>query len=59
MNIFGPSTDTGGVEFWHSPERAGWLDKQGSLMRWKFFRPAPDALLLNACRHPLGHVHIL
>jgi hypothetical protein len=31
MNVFGPSTDTGGVEFWHNPERAGWLQKQGEI----------------------------
>jgi hypothetical protein len=30
MNLFGPSTDTGGVQFWNNPERAGWLEKQGA-----------------------------
>ena len=30
MNMFGPSSDTGGVQFWHEPEREGWLEKQGA-----------------------------
>ena len=25
----GKHTDTGGVQFWANPERAGWLSKQG------------------------------
>lgn len=29
MNVFGASTDTGGVQYWNEPERAGWLQKQG------------------------------
>lgn len=30
MNLLGPPTDTGGVQFWHNPECQGWLDKQGA-----------------------------
>jgi hypothetical protein len=33
MNMFGPSTDTEGVEFWLNPERTGWLEKQGAALR--------------------------
>jgi hypothetical protein len=29
MNLFGPSVETDGVQFWQNPERAGWLEKQG------------------------------
>eukprot|EP01025_Chloroclados_australasicus_P029568 TRINITY_DN2956_c0_g1_i1.p1 TRINITY_DN2956_c0_g1~~TRINITY_DN2956_c0_g1_i1.p1 ORF type:complete len:186 (-),score=13.13 TRINITY_DN2956_c0_g1_i1:289-846(-) len=36
MNFLGPSCDTGGIEFWHNPERAGWLEKQGAwLPNWR------------------------
>ena len=32
----GASHDTGGVEFWHEPERAGWLMKQGDVVKtWR------------------------
>ncbi|CAA7389889.1 unnamed protein product [Spirodela intermedia] len=28
--------DTGGVEFWHGPERVGWLNKQGEYIKtWR------------------------
>lgn len=30
MNVFGPSIETDGVQFWQNPERAGWLEKQGA-----------------------------
>lgn len=29
--VLGRNNDTGGVEFWTRPERAGWLMKQGAL----------------------------
>ena len=29
MSWFTKKVDTGGVEFWDEPERAGWLMKQG------------------------------
>jgi hypothetical protein len=31
-SFFGGKKDTGDVEFWHNPERNGWLMKQGR--RW-------------------------
>lgn len=31
MNMFGPSIETDGVQFWQNPERAGWLEKQGAV----------------------------
>ena len=32
----GASHDTGGVEFWHGAERAGWLMKQGEIIKtWR------------------------
>lgn len=36
MNVFGPSIETDGVQFWQNPERAGWLEKQGTwLPNWR------------------------
>jgi hypothetical protein len=29
--VLGRNSETGGVEFWRQPERAGWLMKQGDL----------------------------
>ena len=32
----GAGHDTGGVEFWHGAERAGWLMKQGEIIKtWR------------------------
>ena len=47
----GASHDTGGVEFWHEPERAGWLMKQGDVVKtWRrrWFVPRREAVLV--CR---------
>ena len=35
--VLGKNQDTGGVEYWSNPERAGWLMKQGDRAR-----PYPD-----------------
>ena len=30
------TNDTGGVEYWHEPERCGWLMKQGGVIKtWR------------------------
>ncbi|KAI3435962.1 hypothetical protein D9Q98_002020 [Chlorella vulgaris] len=34
--VLGRNSETGGVEFWRQPERAGWLMKQGEFMKtWR------------------------
>lgn len=34
--VLGKNQDTGGVEYWSNPERAGWLMKQGELIKtWR------------------------
>ncbi|KAG1672501.1 hypothetical protein FOA52_002810 [Chlamydomonas sp. UWO 241] len=46
--------DYGGVEFWHSPERCGWLTKQGDYIktwrrRWFVLKGGKIFWFLNDC----------
>jgi hypothetical protein len=43
-----PESD--GIEFWHNPERSGWLMKQGACAKGH----TPAVQVLHACKHA-GH----
>ena len=52
-SLFATKADAGGVEFWHGPERAGWLMKQGSVASSKALpSPLPKPRNLRYCLLP-------